>query len=406
MNIKNNTLSGSKHVPLSTWLFLAAFIIAAFNLRSAITSVGPLIGWIRADTGMSNTAIGLLTTLPLLAFGVFSIVAPKLGRKLGNETVVFLALVVLTAGILLRSTGYLPALFVGTAMIGLGIAICNVLILAIVKEKYPEKMGVMTGVFTTSMSLMAALASGVSIPFAETIGLGWQKALAVWALLSGAGMLVWLPQLRARQKPRTLPVFETNSSLFRSPLAWQVTIFMGFQSAIFYCLIAWLPEILVSRGVDVPTAGWLLTIMQIAGLPATLAVPILAVRLRSQRPIVLAIVTLYLIGFIGLYSGGSVAALTFFNVLLGLGQGAGISLALTLFGLRTTNGVEAANLSGMAQSGGYFLAAIGPIFMGYLFDYFHSWSPAIFLLVGFSLIMIVSGMYAAQDRVLFQKQAS
>ena len=384
-------------------LFVIGLIFVAFNLRSSITAVGPLISSIRTDTGMSNTSIGMITTLPLIAFGLFSTIAPRFGRKFGNETVVFVALLILTMGILFRSTGMVITLFIGTALLGLGIAICNVLIPGIVKDKYPEKVGLMTGMYTTSMSVMAALASGVSIPLAHGFNLGWEKALAVWAIMSGFAVILWLPQLRKQNKAIKVPTL-AKSSIWRSPLAWQVTLFMGFQSSIFYCIIAWLPEILTSRGVDIPTAGWLLTFMQFASLPATLLIPVLASRLRSQKIIVVGITVLYLVGFTGLYFGGNLVVITFYMLLFGVAQGSAISLSLTLFGLRTENAHDAANLSGMAQSGGYLLASISPLFMGLLFDTFHTWTPALLVFLFLTIAMVIAGIGAARNQYIFHKE--
>ena len=384
-------------------LFLIGLIFVAFNLRSSITSVGPLISSIRIDTGMSNSYIGLLTTLPLLAFGIFSTIAPRFGRKYGNETVMFVALLILTIGVLFRSTGMITALFIGTSLLGLGIAICNVLIPGIVKDRYPNKIGLMTGIYTTSMSTMAALASGLSIPLAQGFNLGWEKALAVWAILSGLAVIIWLPQLRHQNKTIKVPQI-TKSSMWRSSLAWQVTLFMGFQSSLFYCIIAWMPEILTSRGVDIPTAGWLLTFMQFAGLPATLLVPILAGRLSNQKGIVLGIASLYLVGFTGLYFGGNLWVISLYMLFFGVAQGAAISLSLTLFGLRTENSRDAANLSGMAQSGGYLLASISPLAMGFLYDSFHSWTPALLLLILLSIAVVITGLGAGRNQFVFHTE--
>ncbi|WP_227935274.1 CynX/NimT family MFS transporter [Alkalihalobacillus deserti] len=384
-------------------LFLIGIIFVAFNLRSSITAVGPLIGFIRADTNLSNSSIGLLTTLPLLAFGIFSTLAPRLGRKWGNETTVFIALIILTIGILFRSIGMVFALFVGTAMLGLGIAICNVLIPGIVKNEFPEKTGVMTGVYITSMATMAALASGVSIPLAQGGNLGWEKSLSVWAILAGIAVIIWMPQLRNKQKTTTVSKY-SKSSIWSSSLAWQITLFMGLQSCIFYCIIAWVPEILVSRGVDIPTAGWLLTLTQIAGLPATLFIPILAGRLTNQRSIVLVITFLYFFGFLGLYFGGNIGVITLYMIFLGVAQGAGISLSLSLFGLRSQNTYDAANLSGMAQSIGYLLAAMGPLIMGIFFDIFQSWTPAFLLFFSLSITMGIFGLYAGRSQFVFQSE--
>lgn len=384
-------------------LFLFGLVLVAFNLRSSITAVGPLISTIRLETNLSNSVIGMLTTLPLLAFGVFSTVAPKISRRWGNETTVFIALIILTIGILLRSSGMVFTLFLGTAMLGLGIAICNVLLPSIVKGRYPKKMGLLTGIYSTSMALMAALASGLSIPLAHGLNLGWESSLALWAILAGLAVVVWIPQLFS-QKINSKAIIPKNSSIWSSKLAWQVTLFMGLQSCIFYCIIAWIPEILVSRGIDVPTAGWLLTLTQLVGLPATLLVPILATRMSNQKIIVLSITFLYFLGFLGIYLGGSIMFIIGCMAFLGLAQGAGISLSLSLFGLRSENAHDAANLSGMAQSGGYLLAATGPLLLGLFYDLSQSWSVGFLFIFAMIMAMGIFGVYASRDRYVFQSE--
>ncbi|MDV2883713.1 MFS transporter [Alkalihalophilus pseudofirmus] len=392
----------SKKSPLSfkIILFLIGIVFVAFNLRSSITAVGPLIGDIRIATNLTNSSIGIITTLPLLAFAIFSTIAPRIGLKIGNERTVFIALFILTIGILVRSTGMVATLFIGTALLGLGIAICNVLIPAIVKDKFPSKFGLMTGLYTTSMGTLAALASGLSIPLAYGLNLGWEKSLSVWAVLSGLALLFWLPQLRTQRKAKSVPY--SKRSIWSSKLAWQVTFFMGFQSCIFYCIIAWVPDILISQGVEVTTAGWMLTLTQLAGLPATLLVPIYAGRFRDQRGLVVGIALLYVLGFIGLYIGGGIGFLSLSIVLIGIAQGAGISLALTLFGLRSESAYDAASLSGMAQSAGYLLAALGPIGMGLLLDLFLTPSPAILLFIMLSVAMMSFGLFAGRNQFVFQ----
>ncbi|MCD8510605.1 MAG: MFS transporter [Bacillus sp. (in: Bacteria)] len=383
-------------------LFMMGIVLVAFNLRPSITAVGPLINSIRLDTNITNTAAGLLTTIPLLAFAVFSIIAPKIGRAIGNETAVFIAMVILTIGILMRSMGYVSTLFLGTAILGLGITVGNVLLPGIVKQRYPHKIGLITAIYTTSMGTMAALASGVSVPLAAGFSLGWEKALAFWGILAGLAVLLWAPQLKYRNFAAKVPELKAGSkSILRSPLAWQVTLFMGFQSWIFYCMITWLPEILSSQGLDVPTAGWMVGLMQFAGLPATFLVPILAGRLPNQKPIVLGIGLVYLIAFTGLIAGGNMYMLILYIILMGLGQGAGISLALTLFGLRTKDSKEAANLSGMAQSFGYLLAAIGPVTIGLLFDLFNNWTFPLLVCLLITSALLIFGLGAARNKLIF-----
>ncbi|MGQ8923143.1 CynX/NimT family MFS transporter [Bacillus halotolerans] len=386
----------------SFWL-IAGIIFIAFNLRPAITSVGPVISSIRTELHMSNGAAGFLTALPLLSFAVLSPLAPKLGRRLGNERTLWLGLLILFIGVLIRSAGYTPALFFGTALIGIGIAIGNVLLPSLIKHKYPEKPGLMISLYTTSMNIFAALASGISVPLASQLDGGWKQGFLLWGGLAFLALLIWIPQLRHRDASNQTPQLKT-SPIWASKVAWFVTIFMGLQSFLFYSSIAWFPEILRSHGIDTSTAGWLVSLMQFASLPSTFLTPVLADRVKHQRGIVAALTAVYLIGLCGLLTGGSHTMLAIWMVIIGIGQGSSISLALTLIGLRSENAYQAAALSGMSQSFGYLLAAVGPIFVGYLFDQTHSWTMPIVLLIAALIVMGTAGLGAGRDRYVLQTE--
>ncbi|MCO4852408.1 CynX/NimT family MFS transporter [Bacillus vallismortis] len=384
----------------SFWL-IAGIIFIAFNLRPAITSVGPVISSIRAELHMSNGAAGFLTALPLLSFAVFSPLAPKLGQRLGNERTLWLGLLALLIGVLVRSAGYTPALFFGTALIGIGIALGNVLLPSLIKHKYPEKSGIMISLYTTSMNIFAALASGVSVPLASQMAGGWKQAFLLWGGLALFALLIWIPQLRHRDTANKAVKLQT-SSIWASKMAWYVTIFMGLQSFLFYSSITWFPDILRSHGIDTATAGWIVSLMQFASLPSTFLTPVFADRLKHQRGIVAGLIAVYLIGLCGLLAGGSHTLLAIWMVIIGIGQGSSISLALTLIGLRSENAQQAAALSGMSQSFGYLLAAIGPIFVGYLFDQTHSWTMPLILLIAALVAMGAAGLGAGRDQYIFQ----
>ncbi|MER0466449.1 MFS transporter [Bacillus cabrialesii subsp. cabrialesii] len=392
-----------KHKNIQSFWLITGIIFIAFNLRPAITSVGPVISSIRADLHMSNGTAGFLTALPLLSFAVLSPLAPKFGQRLGNERTLWLGLLMLLIGILLRSAGVTWALFAGTALIGIGIAIGNVLLPSLIKHKYPDKSGIMISLYTTSMCIFAALASGVSVPLAAQMGGGWKQAFLLWGGLALLALLIWIPQLRHRDTANKAVKLQTSSIWF-SKMAWHVTIFMGLQSFLFYSSIAWFPEILRSHGMDTSTAGWMVSLMQFASLPFTFLTPVLADRMKHQRGIAAGLTAVYLIGLCGLLAGGSHILLAIWMIIIGIGQGSSISLALTLIGLRSENAQQAAALSGMSQSFGYLLAAIGPIFVGYLFDQTHSWTMPIVLLIAALILMGASGLGAGRDQYILQTE--
>ncbi|UOR10867.1 CynX/NimT family MFS transporter [Halobacillus amylolyticus] len=385
-------------------LSIIGIIFVAFNLRPAITSVGPLISSIMKDIGISNAAAGFITTLPLLSFAVFSLLAPKLGYRFGYERMVFIGLLTLITGIVIRFISLTFTLFAGTALIGIGIAISNVLLPGIVKGKYPQKVGLMTAVYTTCMSVFSAIGTGLSIPLAKNLGLGWEKTLLCWASLALLAAVAWLPQLR---KPSKFNDVKTSTlqgnSIWRSKIAWQVTIFMGLQSFLFYSMIAWLPEILNGRGLSISTAGWMVSIMQLTGLPITFLTPVLAARFHSQRGIVGLIGFLYTAGLLGVLSGSSIGVLTVSVMLMGIGQAASISLALTLLGLRTANAQQSAALSGMSQSVGYSLAAVGPVLIGILLDVTASVTVPLLLFIAIIIVMVTAGLGAGRNQTVFNE---
>lgn len=394
------TKQNKKFVPSSIALIILGIIVIAANLRTPLTSVGPLVGFIRDDVHISNTLAGLITTVPLLAFALLSPLVPKLGRRYGVERIILISLILLTVGIVIRSLSGAVNLFIGTAVLGFAIAVCNVLLPSIIKRDFPNKIGSMTGVYSISMNLSGAIASGISVPLAITAGLKWQGALAVWGILSFVSILCWLPQLRNQtdQTAKTSQQMASNDvNVWRSPLAWQVTIFMGIQSMVFYVLIAWLPEILKQQGIESNQSGWYLSIMQLAMLPFTFIVPVIAGRMSSQRLLVVITTILLLTGTLGLLYGSSNIILLWI-IILGIGGGFAFSLAMMFFGLRTENAHQAAELSGMAQSIGYLLAALGPALIGYLHDATNSWNLPLFILLGASILLFLVGIGAANNR--------
>jgi CP family cyanate transporter-like MFS transporter len=418
-------------------LLAASILLLAGNLRAALTSVGPLVSEIRADTGISDGLAGLITTVPLLAFAAMSSQAPRLARRYGVERTLLASMLVLTAGILARSSGPVAALFGGTVLVGLAIAAGNVLLPGLVKRDFSERTGWMTGLYSGAMGVMATVAVAAAVPLADRAGLGWRGSLACWAAPAAVAALVWVPLARRQRRAAdptppgatvrdtlqghgaapdpsddgTAPAAAEGSanppqpgrsaarSLWRSGLAWQVTLFMGLQSLVFYSTIAWLAEILRDRGLSASAAGWLVSVAQFAGLVTSLAAPPLATRRRSQRVHASASALLSLAGYGGLLlAGGSLLPL--WCVLVGLGQGAMFSLALTLFALRAPDARRAAELSGMAQTIGYLLAASGPTVLGLVHDLTGAWTVPLAALTATTIAILIAGLFAGRDALV------
>jgi len=382
-------------------LFLMIAIAAiAFNLRPPISSVGPLISEIRADTGLSNTLLGMLTTLPILSFGLLSVFTPIFTRRLGTEGTMAMALLVLTAGTLLRVVPGTFPLFAGTIIAGAGIAFGNVILPGIVKKQFPTKTGLVTGIYSGMLGTGAALSSGLSVPLSKNLGLGWRWALGFWAIFSFLALLIWLPQLK-----RNFQVFARRSlgsslkQLSKSGLAWNVAFFMGFQSFTFYIIIAWLPEVLQDRGIGAVEAGWLLSLCQGVGVFGTFFIPAWAERLENQKIPVLILIVLEVVSLISLMIPGTAYTGVIVSM-LGFSMGGSFGMALLFIVLRTADSESANELSGISQSIGYTMAATGPALFGAVFDLTQIWTIPLGMLLIFSALKLWSGMKAGSHGVV------
>ena len=375
------------------WLLIAGIALVALNLRPALASVGPLVADIRADTGLSNASLGFITTLPLLAFGVLSVFAFGAGRRLGMERAVGVAVVLLGAGTLLRGAPSVVALYAGTALLGIGVALGNVLLPALAKRYFSGRSGAITSLYSSMMGLGATAAAGLSVPIAALIG--WRGALMVWVLPAVIALLVWLPQMRARTAGESSAPGVSFAALGRSALAWQVALFMGFQSLTFYVLIAWLPDLLQSRGLTEASAGGMLALSQAVGMVGTTLVPVWAGASRDQRGIMWTLALVEAAGLVGLMLPG--VSLTWLWVsLLGFVLGGTFGLALTLLVLRSADAASTGRLSGMAQSVGYLIAACGPPLFGGLHDATGGWTVPLGFLLAVLLAKLVAGLPAGR----------
>lgn len=388
-----NPLSSRPQVP--GWLALAGIVAVAANLRPSLAAVGPVVPVIRGETGLSDPALGLLTALPLLAFGVVSLLTAPIGRRLGIERAVLMALLLLTAGSAVRLVESVAALFFGTALLGIGIALGNVLLPVLAKRDYPTRSGAVTSLYSSVMGVGATVGAAASVPLATQ--LGWRGGLGAWAVPGVVAIGVWIARsrgirrpLRPRGRQRRLAV------LLRSRLAWQVALFMGFQSLTFYVVLAWLPDFLQARGVGEAAAGWLLALVQATSVVGTAVVPVLAGRSRDQRAIVWALVAIEAAALSGLLVGAGGWVLTLCVGALGFMQGGTFGLALTMLVLRARDTESAGELSGMAQSIGYTLAAAGPPLVGWLLQVSGGWTLPIGFLMFVMIGKLVFGLPAAR----------
>lgn len=392
-----------RHLHVSVVLFVIAIISFASILRTPLTGVGPIISYIREGLGISNVLAGFLTTIPLLAFSVVSPFAPRIARKLGMEYTLFYSVILLTIGIVIRSLGTISFLITGTVLIGIAIAFGNVLFPGFFKLRYPNKTGLLTGIYTVSMNISAGIILGISQPIASNPTFGWQGSLAFPITLTLISMIVWIPLLRGEKvNLNNLTATGLNSAekkLWKSPLAWAIAFAMGLQSLLFYCSATWMPEILISQGFSAESAGWMTSIMQYSQIPMTFLIPIFAEKLSSQRSIVWFFTLFYLIAFLGIYF--NLTELTIiWMICLGIASGTSFGLCMMLFILRTKTAYEASQISGFAQSVGYLLAAIGPVLFGYLHDKTNSWSIPVILFIVVSILLFIFTFVSSKNRYL------
>lgn len=377
-------------------LLIAGILMIATTLRVTFTGAAPLLEAIRADYGLTTAQTGLLTTLPLLAFALVSPLAAGIARRTGMERSLFIAMLLICAGIALRALPSAVLLFFGTAVIGCGIALGNVLLPGLIKRDFPQHVAKLTGAYSLTMGAAAALGSALVVPLALH-GFGWRGALLMLMAFPLLAFLVWLPQWRNRMQA-TLTTSRTLHArgIWRSALAWQVTLFLGINSLIYYIIIGWLPAILLSHGYSEAQAGSLHGLLQLATAAPGLLIPLILHRFRDQRRIAALVSLMCAVGAAGFWFLPTQSVL--WTLLFGFGSGATMILGLTFIGLRASSAHQAAALSGMAQSVGYLLAACGPPLMGKIHDTQGDWQIPLLAVAALAVVMAVFGLYAGRDK--------
>ncbi|QNK77889.1 MFS transporter [Winogradskyella sp. PAMC22761] len=381
----------------SRTLLLVGVLFVSINLRPALSSIGPLIDMIRLEVKLSDTLLGLLTTLPLLAFGVVSTMTALFTKRFGIGMTLLGALILLAAGLIIRSAGGIFPLYLGTIILGIAIAFGNVLIPALIKRNFPHKAGFVTSLYSGVMSLGAAFAAGLSVPLAVEMNLGWRGSLGSWTLLAIFAIIIWIPNIkRIKRLPPKRSFKVAIKKLSGSMLVWKMAFYMGLQSATFYIILAWLPAILIDRGFDAAYAGWMLSLSQGTGIIGAILVPVWAGSRKDQRLVILSLVVIEVIGLIGLLLPG-IGMVELWVSLIGIVIGGTFGLALLLIVLRSDDAETAAELSGIVQSIGYLIAATGPFIVGVIYDLTQVWNYAIILLIVLAIAKLVAGIDVGKD---------
>ncbi|MDQ8180705.1 MFS transporter [Pelagicoccus sp. SDUM812005] len=361
-------------------LLVGGLLLIGMNLRPAITGIAPLVDRM-IDDGVEVGTIGMQTTLPLMLFGLASVLVGVVGNWIGFARALALGLLLLATGCFARSwglaeEGVAAARWGGPLLVGLGIAFGNVLLPAVVKSRYPSRLGLMTSLYSTAMNVGAALGFALAVPLADALAGGWNASLGFWGVAALSPLLFWIPQIARRPASRKSGnPFNPFVRLAKDPRAWQVTTLMGLQSLLFYSSVAWLPVMLQERGMgEAASYGWP-TVMQLFGCAASLTLPTWAGRLRSQA---------FWASACGVLTGASICGILWLplglvgaaTVGMGIGLNGGFGMALLLIAMRSKDASEAGYLSAMAQTFGYVIAAPFPWFVGWLSDASGSWYVA------------------------------
>jgi CP family cyanate transporter-like MFS transporter len=379
-------------------LALAALLLAAVNLRLAVTSVGPVLAEIRAGLGMSGAVAGLLTSLPVVCFAAVGFAAPRLARRFGAAAVIAAGLVVLVAGLAVRP--YVPgtALFVLLSGVALaGIALVNVLLPVIVKDRFPDRVGTVTGLYSVALNVGATAAAGATVPITQALGGDWRLGLASWAAIAALAVPPWL--MLARDRAPAPPVAGPEAPdvrIVRSPVAWALGAYFGLQATSGYVMIGWLPQIYRDAGLSAETAGLLFAVTSFLGVPLGFLVTSMAGRVRSQSAMAVALGLSGIAGYAGLWASPA-AAPWLWAVLLGVVNCA-FPLALTMIPLRGRSPATVVRLSAFAQGIGYLIAIPGPILVGLLHDVSGGWRLPLGFMVALMVPQLIAGFVAGRDR--------
>ena len=395
--------TGSGARPWVARLVVVGLVLAALNLRPAITSLGALLEEVRTGLHMSGTVAGVLTSVPPLCFAIFGITAPRLARRFGPTAVVGAGMAAIFAGLAVRpfasgTVGFLAA----SALALMGIAVSNVLMPVIVKRYFPDRVGTVTGLYSMALALGTSLAAAATVPMTEALGGSWRTGLGVWAVLAALAVLPWLPLLRdrttasTRHATRSAP--EAPVRITRSRTAWALAGFFGLQATGAYITMGWMPQIFRDAGVPASTAGVLLAVTMVMGVPLAFVIPRLATRMRTQGPIVVALGLCGLTGYLGLLLAPAAGAWAW-ALLLGVSNCA-FPLALTMIGMRSRTGAGVVRLSAFAQSVGYLVSIPGPLLVGVLYQHSGGWDLPLALMAGLLIPQMIVGSLAGRDRTV------
>ncbi len=375
-------------------LVVVGIVVLGFNLRPAAVSVGPVLDEITSGLSMSSTTAGVLTTLPVLSFALFGALAPWLARVIGLHRLTLLALVGVVLGLGLRSQVSAVPVFLLLSLVALaGMATANVLLPSLVKLHFPQRVGLMTSIYTTSLAVGLTLASVLTVPLSDRLG-SWRWGLFAWAITALVAALPWIGLVRHDRKPEGVPRGISLGAVARTRLGWGMALFFGFQSLQAYSVFGWFAQVYRDAGFSAGTAGLLLGVITAMSIPLSFWLPAWAARMENQTWLIVGLVCCYPVGYVGLIIA-PVAGAWLWAVLVGV-AGSVFPVVLTLIGLRARTSEGTAALSGFTQSVGYLIAAIGPFGMGLLYDLTGGWTVPLVGLIVLVIPQLLAGLLVAR----------
>ena len=380
-------------------LATTALVLVAINLRPAVLSLGPVLAEARTELGMNATVAGLLGSLPELCFAAVGIAAPRLARRWGATGVIAAGTIAVTIGLALRPLAGGTATFLALSALALaGIAVANVLLPVVVKQRFPTRVGAMTGLYSMALNAGAATAAAATVPVAGLIGAGWRGGLAAWAIPAALAVPAWLLLARRGDPAASGPAVAPARRVLRSGTAWALTVFFGLQATAAYVIMTWLPQVFRDAGVSAETAGLLLSVTSLLGVPLSFVLSAVAGRLRNQSGLAVALGAFGLAGYAGLWAAPA-GAPWLWAVLLGVANSS-FPLALTMIGMRGHDSATVGALSALAQCAGYLISIPGPIIVGALYQATGTWQHSLEFMAVLMVGQIVAGALAGRHRLV------
>ncbi len=386
-----------KAAKYSIWALLSLVFIS-LAIRPPVASIGPLVEELVRTEFLTLFQVSLMSSLPIVCFGIGAFASPYLVKKFTLNKAMMFVLLILSVAMAIRLIGGFPAIITSTVVIGLAIAIANVLIPTIVREQFPDRIELITGVYVTLLAISASFSAAIAVPSSDLLG-GWRGALAVWILPALFAIVFWIPLFRSKSVTKVTSVethAEEKRAVVRSSLTWGIVFFFGLQSGGFYSILNWLPSLLIDRGMSEVDAGGLLGLTTFVGVPSGFLASLLFRKFKSLSGIAIVMTSLTLTGLLMIWLTPELLVLA--CVITGFGFAATFPLSLTLIGSRASTSTQTTALSALAQGWGYLISAAGTFGFGLLRDVTGNWDASLVLVSVLTFVQLFAGAVAGRDK--------